>query len=75
MTDPTDAEATRYVGVADGAAAMIVAARAWAEGKFDEQLVAVEIPQRKGDPVVFAQDEGFRVAQSPLSPLEPGRMG
>ena len=40
------------------------AARAWEEGKFDEQLVAVEIPQRKGDPVVFAQDEGFRADAS-----------
>ncbi|WP_288992140.1 thiolase family protein, partial [uncultured Marinobacter sp.] len=36
------------------------AARAWAEGRFDEQLVPVEIPQRRGDPVVFARDEGFR---------------
>ena len=40
------------------------AARAWEEGKFDEQLVAVEIPQRKGDPFVFAQDEGFRADAS-----------
>lgn len=36
------------------------AARAWAEGKFDEELVPVEIPQRRGEPVVFARDEGFR---------------
>lgn len=36
------------------------ATRAWDEGKFDEQLVPVEIPSRKGDPVVFAKDEGFR---------------
>ncbi|MBX7494807.1 acetyl-CoA C-acetyltransferase [Qipengyuania sp. 6B39] len=36
------------------------ATRAWEEGKFDEQLVPVEIPQRKGDPLVFAKDEGFR---------------
>lgn len=26
-------------------------------GKFEEEIVAVEIPQRKGDPVVFKQDE------------------
>jgi len=32
------------------------AARAWAEGKFAEQLVPVAIPQRKGDPVLFASD-------------------
>ncbi|WP_369026307.1 acetyl-CoA C-acetyltransferase [Qipengyuania sp. RANM35] len=36
------------------------ATRAWDEGKFDEQLVPVEIPSRKGDPEVFAKDEGFR---------------
>ena len=36
------------------------AAAAWEAGKFDEQLVPVEIPQRKGDPLVFARDEGFR---------------
>ena len=36
------------------------AAAAWEAGRFDEQLVAVEIPQRRGDPLVFAQDEGFR---------------
>ncbi|TMM48363.1 acetyl-CoA C-acetyltransferase [Qipengyuania marisflavi] len=33
---------------------------AWDAGKFDAQLVPVEIPQRRGDPVVFARDEGFR---------------
>ena len=28
-------------------------AKAWEEGKFKDEVVAVEIPQRKGDPVVF----------------------
>tara|TARA_R110002072_G_scaffold121321_9_gene254937 strand:- start:23697 stop:24920 length:1224 start_codon:yes stop_codon:yes gene_type:complete len=36
------------------------AAAAWEAGRFDEQLVPVEMPQRRGDPLVFAQDEGFR---------------
>jgi acetyl-CoA C-acetyltransferase len=36
------------------------AAAAWAEGRFKEEVVPVEIPQRKGDPIVFAQDEGVR---------------
>ncbi len=27
------------------------------EGKFDAEIVPVEIPQRKGDPIVFAKDE------------------
>ncbi|GAA1256694.1 acetyl-CoA C-acetyltransferase [Janibacter melonis] len=36
------------------------AAQAWAEGRLAEEVVPVEVPQRKGDPVVFAQDEGIR---------------
>jgi acetyl-CoA C-acetyltransferase len=36
------------------------ATAAWAEGKFDDELIPVEIPQKKGDPIVFAKDEGFR---------------
>ncbi|MCU0403767.1 MAG: acetyl-CoA C-acyltransferase [Chitinophagaceae bacterium] len=30
---------------------------AWNEGKFDAEIVPVPIPQRKGDPVMFAKDE------------------
>jgi acetyl-CoA C-acetyltransferase len=26
-------------------------------GKFDEEIIPVEIPQRKGDPIIFAKDE------------------
>jgi len=37
-----------------------LAAQAWKNGVFDEEVVPVEIPQRKGDPVVVAQDEGIR---------------
>jgi acetyl-CoA C-acetyltransferase len=36
------------------------AAVAQKNGAFDAEIVPVEIPQRKGDPVVFAQDEGVR---------------
>jgi len=36
------------------------AARAWAEGKFADEVVPVSVPQKKGDPVMFARDEGFR---------------
>jgi len=35
-------------------------ASAWEEGKFSEEIVPVEIPQRKGDPVIFAEDEEFK---------------
>jgi acetyl-CoA C-acetyltransferase len=36
------------------------AAAAWAAGKFDDEVVPVSVPQRKGDPIVFAMDEGIR---------------
>lgn len=32
-------------------------ARAMEEGRFEEQIVPITVPKRKGDPVVFAQDE------------------
>ncbi|MCA0436925.1 MAG: acetyl-CoA C-acetyltransferase [Actinobacteria bacterium] len=50
-----------------------LAAKAWADGKFADEVVPVEIPQRKGDPKVFNQDEGIRpetTAQS-LATLRP----
>jgi acetyl-CoA C-acetyltransferase len=36
------------------------AARAWKDGLFDDEVVPVEIPQRRGDPVVVSEDEGVR---------------
>ncbi len=36
------------------------AAEAQKNGLFDDEIVAVEIPQRKGDPVIFDVDEGVR---------------
>ncbi|BAV63691.1 acetyl-CoA C-acetyltransferase [Sphingobium cloacae] len=36
------------------------AAAAWKNGLFDDELVPVAVPQRKGDPVIFAHDEGYR---------------
>lgn len=36
------------------------AAAAWKDGVFAEEVVPVEIPQRKGDPLQFAEDEGIR---------------
>jgi acetyl-CoA C-acetyltransferase len=36
------------------------AARAAKDGLFDNEIVKVEIPQRKGDPIVFDTDEGVR---------------
>ena len=36
------------------------AAAAWDAGLFDDEVVTVDIPQRKGDPVAFKADEGIR---------------
>jgi acetyl-CoA C-acetyltransferase len=36
------------------------AAAGWDEGRLSEEVVPVDIPQRKGDPVVVAKDEGIR---------------
>ena len=36
------------------------AARAQKDGLFDDEIVKVSIPQRKGDPIEFSQDEGVR---------------
>jgi acetyl-CoA C-acetyltransferase len=36
------------------------AARAQKDGLFDDEIVNVEIPQRKGDPILFTTDEGVR---------------
>ena len=36
------------------------AAAAWEKGLFDDEVIPVEIPQRKGEPVVFKNDEGIR---------------
>ena len=35
-------------------------ADAWATGKFSEEVIPVEVPQRKGDPVVVAEDEEYK---------------
>ncbi|MFC9436564.1 acetyl-CoA C-acetyltransferase [Nocardia sp. NPDC057030] len=36
------------------------AAAAWKNGVFDDEVVPVSVPQRKGDPLVVAADEGIR---------------
>jgi acetyl-CoA C-acetyltransferase len=49
------------------------AAAAWADGRLAEEVVPVEIPQRKGDPVVVAADEGIRAGSTAeaLAKLKP----
>ncbi|MGG7104206.1 acetyl-CoA C-acetyltransferase [Rhodococcus sp. 24CO] len=55
-----DTHITRAEQDAFAAASHQNAARAWKDGLFDNEVVPVSIPQRKGDPIVFAQDEGIR---------------
>ena len=49
------------------------AAAAQKNGLFDAEIVPVEIPQRKGEPVVFGKDEGIRAETSvqTLAKLRP----
>jgi acetyl-CoA C-acetyltransferase len=37
-----------------------LAAEAWKNGLFDDEVVPVQIPQRRGEPLEFAMDEGIR---------------
>ena len=34
-------------------------AKAWSAGKFNNEIVPVEIPQRRGEPIIFTQDEEY----------------
>ncbi|MBB1140298.1 acetyl-CoA C-acyltransferase [Myroides sp. WP-1] len=34
-------------------------AKAWEEGKFDMEIVPVEVPQRRGEPIIVAKDEEY----------------
>jgi acetyl-CoA C-acetyltransferase len=36
------------------------AAKAWADGKFANEVVPVEVPQRRGEPVIVAEDEEYK---------------
>ncbi|MFK5633218.1 acetyl-CoA C-acetyltransferase [Ornithinimicrobium sp. LYQ103] len=56
------AEFTRQEQDAFAARSHQLAAQAWEKGSFDDEVVAVDIPQRKGDPVSFKADEGIRPA-------------
>ena len=55
------------------AASQQKAAKARAEGRFDDEIVPVTIPQRKGDPIVFSRDEFIKdgVTEEGLAKLRP----
>lgn len=46
-------------------------AKAWSEGKFADEVVAVEIPQRKGDAIIFAEDEEYKAVKFDKIPTLP----
>ncbi len=47
-------------------------AQAWADGKFKEEVVPVEVPQRRGEPIVISEDEEFKnVKMDKISSLRP----
>ena len=57
-----DREFTREEQDAFSARSHQLAAKAWADGLFDDEVVPVMIPQRKGDPIAFKADEGVRAS-------------
>lgn len=53
------------------------ATNAWAENKFADELVPVPVPQKKGEPILFSKDEGYRADATmetlgALRPIEKG---
>ncbi|MDQ2851017.1 MAG: acetyl-CoA C-acetyltransferase [Actinomycetota bacterium] len=55
-----DQEFSRQEQDAFGARSHQRAALAWKNGLFDDEVVSVMIPQRKGDPIEYRNDEGIR---------------
>ncbi len=47
-------------------------AKAWADGKFAEEVVPVAVPQRKGDPVMVSEDQEYKnVKMEKIPALRP----
>lgn len=47
-------------------------AKAWADGKFNDEIVPVEVPQRRGEPIIVSEDEEFKnVKMDRISTLRP----
>jgi acetyl-CoA C-acetyltransferase len=60
LTESANRELTREEQDEFAAASHQRAAAAWKNGVFADEVVAVEVPQRKGDAVVVDRDEGIR---------------
>lgn len=47
-------------------------AAAWQAGKFNDEIVPVEVPQRKGDPIIVSEDEEYKnVMMDKIPTLRP----
>lgn len=47
-------------------------AKAWKNGNFKNEVVPVEIPQRKGDPILFSEDEEYKnILKDKIPTLRP----
>ncbi|PCH49151.1 MAG: acetyl-CoA C-acyltransferase [Flavobacteriaceae bacterium] len=47
-------------------------AKAWANGNYANEIVPVEIPQRKGNPIIFSEDEEYKnVKMDKIPTLRP----
>lgn len=48
------------------------AAKAWADGRFADEVVPVEVPQRRGEPIVVAEDEEYKnIKMDKIAALRP----
>lgn len=47
-------------------------AKAWADGKFKEEVIPVEVPQRRGEPITVSEDEEYKnVKMDKIASLRP----
>tara|TARA_A100001037_G_C15143617_1_gene635096 strand:+ start:1807 stop:2985 length:1179 start_codon:yes stop_codon:yes gene_type:complete len=46
--------------------------KAWSSGNFNDEVVSIEIPQRKGDAIIFKEDEEYKnIKKEKISQLRP----
>jgi len=43
--------------------------KSWTEGKFADEIIPVEVPQRKGDPIMISEDEEYKNVRMEKIPL------
>jgi acetyl-CoA C-acetyltransferase len=82
MIETAETLATEYAITREDADAFAAeshqrATRAWAEGRFDAEVIPISVPQKRGEPVVVRTDEGVRADTTPetLATLRPVAKG